>query len=454
MSRTCAARWFTIARTRWQRRSRRSRSARRTAGIRAALASYATLPHRVALVGEAGGVRWYDDSKATNPDATLRALESFDSVVLLAGGRNKGLDLGVLARAGDRVRGVVAFGEAGARGRGRVHAASSPVVTAALDARRGAGRGATSRGPATRCCSRRRARRSTRTRTTPSAATTSPPKSASCSPKEPRPMTVLSPRVRTAAALSRADRRSRKAGADDRAPAPRAAAAADLRDPVRDGRRAQHRRPGDDPLGVVGRGAERLRLVVVLLRSSAHLGGRRRRRVRRRVVVRLPLVAPCRAVAARALGDRCSSSCSCPASASWSTGRAAGSAPGAIRVQPTEVAKLALLCCGANVLARRADRLHDWRQWTPVLFMLGLLGRAGHARARPRLRDRARAHRVRAAGRRAACAGCHLVVAGQQRAWCSSPRSRSRRRTGGRGCSRSCTRGRTRRTPATRSRSR
>jgi UDP-N-acetylmuramoylalanine--D-glutamate ligase len=83
------------------------------AGIRAALASYATLPHRVALVGEAGGVSWYDDSKATNPDATLRALESFDSVVLLAGGRNKGLDLGVLARAGGRVRGVVAFGEAG-----------------------------------------------------------------------------------------------------------------------------------------------------------------------------------------------------------------------------------------------------------------------------------------------------------------------------------------------------
>jgi UDP-N-acetylmuramoylalanine--D-glutamate ligase len=67
----------------------------------------------VALVGEANGVRWYDDSKATNPDATLRALESFDSVVLLAGGRNKGLDLGVLARAADRLRGVVAFGEAG-----------------------------------------------------------------------------------------------------------------------------------------------------------------------------------------------------------------------------------------------------------------------------------------------------------------------------------------------------
>jgi UDP-N-acetylmuramoylalanine--D-glutamate ligase len=98
-------------------------------GIRAALASYATLPHRVALVDDAGGVSWYDDSKATNPDATLRALESFDSVVLLAGGRNKGLDLGVLARAADRLRGVVAFGEAAPE----VAAAFrdvSPVITA------------------------------------------------------------------------------------------------------------------------------------------------------------------------------------------------------------------------------------------------------------------------------------------------------------------------------------
>jgi UDP-N-acetylmuramoylalanine--D-glutamate ligase len=100
-----------------------------TAGVRDALATYATLPHRVALVGEAGGVSWYDDSKATNPDATLRALESFDSVVLLAGGRNKGLDLGVLARAGDRVRGVVAFGEAGPEVAAAFRSVA-PVVTA------------------------------------------------------------------------------------------------------------------------------------------------------------------------------------------------------------------------------------------------------------------------------------------------------------------------------------
>ncbi len=99
------------------------------AGVRAALASYVTLPHRVALVGEAGGVQWYDDSKATNPDATLRALESFDSVVLLAGGRNKGLDLSVLGAGTARLRGVVAFGEAAPE----IEAAFAervPVVTA------------------------------------------------------------------------------------------------------------------------------------------------------------------------------------------------------------------------------------------------------------------------------------------------------------------------------------
>ena len=47
---------------------------------------------------------------------------------------------------------------------------------------------------------------------------------------------------------------------------------------------------------------------------------------------------------------------------------------GAFRVQPSELAKLALLCCGANVLARRADRLDDWQQWFPVLAVLGGLG--------------------------------------------------------------------------------
>ena len=70
------------------------------------------LPHRVQLVGEAGGVRYYDDSKATTPASVLAALRGFDSVVLIAGGRNKGLDLRPLAGEGHRLRAVVAIGEA------------------------------------------------------------------------------------------------------------------------------------------------------------------------------------------------------------------------------------------------------------------------------------------------------------------------------------------------------
>src|SRR5439155_5474841 len=81
-------------------------------GVRTALREWKGFPHRVALVGDAGGVQWYDDSKATNPHAALAALRGFGSVVLVAGGRNKGLDLSVLAQAADRVRSVVAIGEA------------------------------------------------------------------------------------------------------------------------------------------------------------------------------------------------------------------------------------------------------------------------------------------------------------------------------------------------------
>lgn len=83
-------------------------------GARAAAVGFRGLPHRVALVGEAGGVRWFDDSKATAPHATRAAVRGFDSVVLIAGGRNKGLDLSDLAQDADRIRAVVAIGEAAA----------------------------------------------------------------------------------------------------------------------------------------------------------------------------------------------------------------------------------------------------------------------------------------------------------------------------------------------------
>ena len=98
-------------------------------GIRDALAEFRTLPHRVALVGEARGVKYYDDSKATNPHASAHAIEGFDSVVLLAGGRNKDLDLGVLAAGVERIRAVVAFGEAAPEVE-KAFAGKRPVVRA------------------------------------------------------------------------------------------------------------------------------------------------------------------------------------------------------------------------------------------------------------------------------------------------------------------------------------
>jgi UDP-N-acetylmuramoylalanine--D-glutamate ligase len=69
--------------------------------------------HRLEPVGSLGGVRAVDDSVATNTHATLAALRTFDApVVLIAGGRNKGIDLGPLAGESGRLRSVVTIGEA------------------------------------------------------------------------------------------------------------------------------------------------------------------------------------------------------------------------------------------------------------------------------------------------------------------------------------------------------
>ncbi len=81
-------------------------------GVRAALRSFVGPRHRVELVGESGSVRWFDDSKATTPHAVVAAVRGFRSVVLIAGGRNKGLDLGPLGEVIGHVRAVVAVGEA------------------------------------------------------------------------------------------------------------------------------------------------------------------------------------------------------------------------------------------------------------------------------------------------------------------------------------------------------
>ncbi len=106
--------------------------------VAAGLTGAAGLPHRVELVAAAGHVSWYDDSKATTPASVLAACAGMQSVVLIAGGRNKGLDLGVLAAAVPPVHAVVAIGEAAAEVRavfaGRVPVADAPSMVEAVRA--------------------------------------------------------------------------------------------------------------------------------------------------------------------------------------------------------------------------------------------------------------------------------------------------------------------------------
>jgi UDP-N-acetylmuramoylalanine--D-glutamate ligase len=90
--------------------------ARAEACIRA-LRDFRGLPHRMALVAEHNGVRWYDDSKGTNVGATVAALEGLDvPAVLIAGGDGKGAEFDALAKAVERrARAVVLIGRDAAR---------------------------------------------------------------------------------------------------------------------------------------------------------------------------------------------------------------------------------------------------------------------------------------------------------------------------------------------------
>ena len=82
-------------------------------GVQHVIDTFPGLPHRIEYIDTVGGVDFYDDSKATNMDAVLRALDAFDrKLVLILGGRNKGGDYLQLKDAILRsVRSVVAIGE-------------------------------------------------------------------------------------------------------------------------------------------------------------------------------------------------------------------------------------------------------------------------------------------------------------------------------------------------------
>jgi len=83
--------------------------------IRQAIIGFSGLDHRIEYVASINGVSYYNDSKATNVDATAKALTAFsEPLILLVGGRNKGNSFTPLAQTiNNQVKAVVGFGEAG-----------------------------------------------------------------------------------------------------------------------------------------------------------------------------------------------------------------------------------------------------------------------------------------------------------------------------------------------------
>jgi len=81
--------------------------------VEEALGTFRGLPHRVEFVRDIRGVSFYNDSKATNVDATKRALESMDGgIVLIAGGKDKGGSYRVIRDEAHKIKSLIAIGEA------------------------------------------------------------------------------------------------------------------------------------------------------------------------------------------------------------------------------------------------------------------------------------------------------------------------------------------------------
>ena len=81
------------------------------------LTSFTGVEHRIEPVATLNGVPYYNDSKATNPESSIKALEAFDGhIILIAGGRDKNTDLTEFMRlVRERVDRLILIGEAADR---------------------------------------------------------------------------------------------------------------------------------------------------------------------------------------------------------------------------------------------------------------------------------------------------------------------------------------------------
>jgi UDP-N-acetylmuramoylalanine--D-glutamate ligase len=99
--------------------------------LRDSIRRFKGVEHRIEFVAEVNGVRFYNDSKATNVDSTRKALEAFErNVVLILGGKDKGSDYtGLAPLIAGRVKRIVLIGAASEK-IARQLAGSAPMVRA------------------------------------------------------------------------------------------------------------------------------------------------------------------------------------------------------------------------------------------------------------------------------------------------------------------------------------
>jgi UDP-N-acetylmuramoylalanine--D-glutamate ligase len=106
------------------------------AAMAEALGKFRGLPHRMARVADINGVRWYDDSKATNVGATVAAVQGLTGpLVVIAGGDGKNADFAPLAAAfKGKVRATVLLGKDAARLAGALEGCVSCLDVATMEA--------------------------------------------------------------------------------------------------------------------------------------------------------------------------------------------------------------------------------------------------------------------------------------------------------------------------------
>ena len=96
------------------------------------ISNFKGVEHRIEFVREIDGVKYYNDSKGTNTDASITAIKAFDgNIILLVGGYEKGLDMSEMRKYMSKVKQVIGYGAAGKRIAGDL--VDNPIIVTTLD---------------------------------------------------------------------------------------------------------------------------------------------------------------------------------------------------------------------------------------------------------------------------------------------------------------------------------